>query len=104
MRITLCAGHCANHFILIPISHLNIVRVWGPWVAQLVEHQTSAQVLHLMVHEFEPHIRLVGLAAVSTDPASKILVNPLFLPFSHTCSLFLSKINIRGTWVAQLVG
>ena len=53
----------------------------GPWVVQLVEHSTLAQVMisQFTVREFQPHI---GLAAVSTEPASDPLF-PLFLPFPH---------------------
>ena len=44
----------------------------------------------LMVHGFEPHTRL---SAVSMEPASD--PQTLSAPCPHSCSLSLSKLNIR---------
>ena len=58
-------------------------------MAQSVEHPTSAQAMisqFVSSHESEPHI---GLAAVSTEPAS----DPLSPFFSVSPLLMLSQIN-----------
>ena len=41
-------------------------KIRGAWVAQSVKHLTSAQVIDLMVWEFQPCIRL---SAVRAEPA-----------------------------------
>ena len=67
----------------------------GTWVAQLVKHPTSAQVLILKFMGFSPALGS-GLTAQSLEPASNSLSPSLSLSSSPACtlvSLCLSKIK-----------
>ena len=73
----------------------------GAWVAQLVKCPTSAQV---MISPFVSSSPASGsvLTAQSLEPASDS-VSPSLSALPRSCFLSLSKINIRGAWVAQSV-
>ena len=77
-----------------------VTDIMGAWVAQLVERSALAQVT---ISWFVGSSPVIGLSALSTGGCFGFPVPPLFLPLSHSRSLF-SKINInRGAWVAQSV-
>ena len=55
-------------------------------------HLTLAQVMNLMVHEFEPHVRLYAHSAEpDLDSLSPFLSAPPLLVFSLSASLPLSQ-------------
>ena len=66
------------------------------WVAQLVEHPTSAQVMISRVRGFKPHVGLCGDS--SERRACFRFCVSLSLPFPYSCSsvcLSVSKIDIK---------
>ena len=65
---------------------------WGAWVAQSVEHLTSAWVMISQLMSLSPVLGSV-LTAQSLEPASDSVSPSLSLPLPHSCSHSLSKIN-----------
>ena len=66
---------------------------WGTWVAQLVKHQTSAQVMISWSMGWSPASGSV-LMAQSLEPASDSVSPSLSLPLPCSLlTLFLSKIS-----------
>ena len=76
------------------INHTKIKPCRGIWVAQLVEHPTSAQVMISPLVSSSPALGSV-LTAQSLEPALDS-VSPFFSAFPVlTLSLSLTKINIK---------
>ena len=77
------------------LSTFEMNAAWGAWVAQLVKHLTSAQ---LMISRFVGSSPASGsvLTARSLEPASDsvcLCVSLSALPFLHSVSVSHSKIN-----------
>ena len=67
----------------LPIYRINLFR--GTWVAQLVGHPTSAQVMISLLVSWRPMLGS-ALAVQSLDPASDSVPVSLPLPCSHSLS------------------
>ena len=65
----------------------NKVSVWGAWVAQFVEHPTSAQVMISWLESSSPVSSSV-LTAQSLEPAPDSVSPSLSTP-AHSCSVSL---------------
>ena len=67
-------------------NSINKNTLWGAWVAQSVEHLTSAQVMISQLCEFEPRIGLL-LTARSLEPVSDSVSPSLSAPNPVSVSL-----------------
>ena len=76
----------------LPGVHVKNAKSWGAWVAQLVEHLTSAQVTVSWSVGLSPVLSSV-LTARSLEPASDSVSPSLSAPPLLAFSLSLSKIN-----------
>ena len=65
---------------------------WGPWVAQSVEHPTSAQVMISQLVNWSPTSGSV-LTAQSLEPALDSVSPSLSLPLTHLHSVSVSLKN-----------
>ena len=97
-----CTMESTNYALELISDFIKVVRykamyknhVWGAWVAQSVEHLTSAQVVISQFVSLSPASGSV-LTAQSLEPASNSVSPSLSVPLPLVLCLFLSKINVK---------
>ena len=78
-------------------ARIKEVRGWGTWVAQLVKHPTSAQVMIWRFVGWSPMSGSVPTAR-SLEPASDSVSPSLSAPSLLTLSLPVSTMNVKNVF------